>query len=351
MNLAKLSKKQAIIFAILVIIAAMGVISLASTSEDPKKATSRNIETETSPNRNPQVNALTSSQDVRPAERLEITNNLSKVILRVDNMSCSGCIYTIKTSLSGLKGIQDVLVNLSAGQTEVYYDNAQLEDVNQIADAITASGYPAKITEILGSDQLKKERELAAERAVSFIASVGEWDILRDDFNTELKHAKTRYARIYGDGVFATSQGKQLMDNLKVQIASRLIDEGIQIQEIQKAGYAVDAELVAADFQNFLNEKGIDLEQFKADIEENGYVFEYFMKKFENRVLINNYLNEKILNGLTNRFEKQRRYSTWFNNAKLLTKAVYYDKELERLIQARATGSGCSSGSSCRAGG
>ncbi len=349
MNIGKFSKKQVIIFAILVIIAVMGVISLASTSGVAKKAAPRDTKADTSSKLNQQFTALTNSQDVIPADRIEIADNISKVVLRVDNMSCSGCIYTIKSSLSGITGVRDILVNLSAGQTEVYYDKAQLEDVNQIAGAITASGYPAKITEILGPDKIKKERDLAAERSLNYIASVGEWDISRDDYNTELEHAKIRYTRIYGDGILATSQGKQLMDSLKVQIASRLIDEGIQIQEIQKAGFTVDTKTVDADFKNFLNQKGIDLEKFKVDLEENGYAFEYFMKKFENRVLINNYLNEKILNGLTNKFEKQRRYSSWFNNAKLLTKAVYYDKELERLIQAKATGSGCSSGSSCRA--
>jgi hypothetical protein len=65
-------------------------------------------------------------------------------------------------------------------------------------------------------------------------------------------------------------------------------------------------------------------------------------------VLINKYLDEKILDGPTDKFEKQRRYTSWFNNAKLLAKVVYYDRELERLIQARAAGGGCSSGSSCR---
>lgn len=351
MNKGKFNQKQLVFFAILAIVVVMGVIAVASTSGVTKKITLRNIGTDTSTKLNPQVTALNDRQDRIPAAPLDISDSLSKMVLQVDNMSCSGCIYTIKSSLSGLKGIRGVLVNLAAGQAEVYYDTSQLENVNQIASAITASGYPAKITGILGSDQIKKERKLAAERSLHFIASVGEWDISRKDYNAELEHAKTRYARVYGDAVFSTTQGKQLMDNLKAQIVSRLIEEGIQIQEIQKAGFTVDAATVDADFNNFLKQKGIELEKFKADLKENGYAFEYFLKKFENRVLIDSYLNEKILNGLTHTLEKQRRYATWFNNAKLLAKTVYYDKELERLIQAGAVGSGCSSGGSCRSAG
>ena len=73
------------------------------------------------------------------------------------------------------------------------------------------------------------------------------------------------------------------------------------------------------------------------------------MKKFEIRVLINKYLGDIILDGATDEFEKQRRYGSWFNNARLLAKVVYYDKDLERLIQTRSAGGGCSGGSSCSA--
>ena len=139
------------------------------------------------------------------------------------------------------------------------------------------------------------------------------------------------------------------MDNLKSQIASRLIDEGLQMQEIRRAGFAVNDAAVDAEFQNFLKQRGVRLAKFKADLEKTGYPFDYFIKKFENRVLINAYLESNILGSATNTYEKQRRYAAWFNNAKLLARVVYYDKEIERLVQAKAAGSGCSGGSSCSA--
>ena len=84
--------------------------------------------------------------------------------------------------------------------------------------------------------------------------------------------------------------------------------------------------------------------KFSSELKENGYEMDYFRKKFETRVLINKYLEEKILPGVTNEYEKQRRYSFWFNNARLLAKVVYYDKDLERLVRKSSSGGGCSGG-------
>jgi len=342
------SSKKDIILGVVILIVIVGVISFTFTSAIGKKGTPTETGKKSSIGINRSVNTLSDRQDEATPEKLEITDNISKAVLRVDGMSCSGCIYTIKSSLSGYTGVHDVLVNISDGQAEVYYDRTQLKDVNQIADAITTSGYPAKVTEVLSADQIRKERSFAATRSLNYIASVGEWDVSRNDFNTEQEHAKTRYAQAYGDDIFSTTRGSALMDNLKSQIASRLIDEGIQMQEIKKAGYTVGVTTVDAEFQNHLKQKGIGVEKFKTELEKAGYSFDYFMKKFENRILINRYLEDNIFESATNSFEKQRRYASWFSNARLLAKVVYYDKEIERLVQTRSAG-GCSGGSSCSA--
>jgi len=351
MDIGKFSSTNKIILlVILVLIAVIGGVSFSYISASNQKAVSPDTKVYRSANIGKSVSARTDSRQASPAGELEITDNISKVILRVDGMSCSGCIYTIKSSLTEFKGIRDILVNVAAGQTEVYYDKGQLEDVNRIAKAITASGYPAKVSEVLSADQIKKEHNLAVARSLNYIASVGEWDISRNDFNIELAHAKGRYVQVYGDKVLSGDRGKALLANLKVQIVSRLINEAIKMQEIRKAGFTVDAAIVDSTLQEFLDQSSIDPEKFKADLEKNGYTFDYFMKKFERRVLINKYLDDKIFSGISDQFEKERLYTEWFNNARLLAKAVYYDKNLERLIQANAAGGGCSSGSSCRKG-
>jgi copper chaperone CopZ len=351
MDIGKFSSTNKIILlVIIVLIAVIGGVSFSYISASNQKAVSSDTKEYLSTNIEKSVSARTDSRQALPAGELEITDNISKAILRVDGMSCSGCIYTIKSSLAGFKGVRDILVNVAAGQAEVYYDKDQLKDINRIANAITASGYPAKVSVVLSADQIKKEHNLAVARSLNYIASVGEWDISRNDFDIELAHAKSRYFQVYGDGVLDGDRGKALLDNLKVQIVSRLINEAVKMQEIQKAGFTVDAAIVDSTLQEFLDKRNVDLEKFKANLEENGYAFDYFMKKFERRVLVNKYLDDEIFNGVTDQFEKERLYTSWFNNARLLAKAVYYDKNLERLIQAKAAGGGCSSGSSCSKG-
>ena len=173
-------------------------------------------------------------------------------------MSCSGCISTIKSALSGFKGIREILVDIASGEAEVYYDKTQLKDVQSIAGAITDSGYPAEVRKIFTADQIRRERGLAGKKSSEYVARVGDFEISRVIFENELEHAKNRYAFIYGREVFDGNKGNTLVDNLKGQIATRLINEGIQLQEIQKAGYTIDAKTVEAEFSNFLSRQNLD---------------------------------------------------------------------------------------------
>jgi copper chaperone CopZ len=294
-------------------------------------------------------NQVAAGQATQPPEKTEITSDTSKVVFQVENMSCSGCISTIKSSLAGYAGIQDIIVDISGGVAEVYYDRQKITDVNRLASSITASGYPARVSQILTADQIRKEETIAAARSKFYIASVSGWDISRSDFTTELAFAKKRYQQAYGENVFVGERGKTLLDSIKAQVVSRLINEGIQMQEVQRAGYRVDPKIVEREFENFMTQKELDLEGLKASLEKNGYPFDYFMKKFENRVLLSRYLDEKVLSGAASDDDKQNQYQAWYNNARVLSKVAIYDGELKRLTQNQSSGAGCgqSSGASC----
>lgn len=272
--------------------------------------------------------------------------NLSKAVLSVSGMSCSGCISTIKGSLAGMQGVEDVLVNLSSSKAEVYFDAGTITDVTPIASAITESGYPAKVVKVVSPEEIRKEMDLAAAKSAYYIATVGGWDIARADFENELRFAKKRYSGTYGENLFETAQGKALLENLKAQITTRLINEGIVMQEVTKAKYQVEQKKVEAELDRLVQEHGKDPVQFRQSLEEAGYDFNYFKKKLEIKVLISNYLDEKILADASNQLERQNLFNAWFNNAKVLAEVIYYDTDLERLIQARAASSGCGGGGS-----
>jgi copper chaperone CopZ len=282
----------------------------------------------------------------KSSEATESTADTAKVVLQVDGMSCSGCISTIKSSLAEYEGIRDIIVNISDGLTEVYYDSRKIKDVNRLASSITASGYPAKVSQIVTADQLREEEAVAASRAKFYIASVGGWDISRTDFDTELAYATNRYKKAYGQNAFSGERGTNVLDSITAQVVSRLINEGIQMQEVQRVGYRVDSKVLDQEFDKFLKQKNIDPEGLKDSLEKNGYPFNYFMKKFENQVLLRHYIEEQVLSGAASDYDKQRQYLAWFNNARALSKVKIYDKKLERLTQKQSAGGGC--GSSCK---
>jgi len=271
----------------------------------------------------------------------DVVEKISKVVLNVRDMSCSGCIATIKGAVSDIKGIKETLVDIGNGKVEIYYDNKMLTDVSRIAQAITASGYPANVQKVFSPEEIRKENALAAAKAQYYIISVGGYEIARSDFDTELEVGKKRYSKIYGDNLFKNAQGESLLDNLKAQIISRLINEGIFMQEINRTGFRVDPKTVEIEMNAFLKEHSKDFETFKNSLMEAGYDPNYFRKKFETKVLIKRYLNEKILADASNDFEKQSQFNAWFSNAKTLAEVVYYDKNLERLVAKLSASSGC----------
>jgi copper chaperone len=271
--------------------------------------------------------------------------NSSKAVLDVQGMSCSGCINEIKSSLATIEGTGNVLVDLSAGRVEVYYDSTKLKDVGQIASAISAVGYPATLKRTLSRAELEKEKSYLDSRSKLYIAAVGNWEISREDYETELFHVKIRYENTYGMDVFNGERGRALMERLKSQVVSRLITEGVQMQEIRKTRFKLPPETVQLELNEFLEKKGMTTEKFRQALEESGYEYAYFIKKFENQITINRYVEEKVFSETSNERDKRQQYSDWFNNARLLADVVYYDRQLEAIVKNNSGGSGC--GNSC----
>ncbi len=286
-----------------------------------------------------------------PVETVKSANvaktNMAKAVLDVQGMSCSGCIYQIKSGLADIEGINDVLVDLNSGRVEVFYDRSRVMDLDKVASAITAVGYPATLKQTMTEEEIEKENTIYAARSKLYIAAVGEWEISREDFNNEIFHAQNRYKKVYGNDVFTGDQGNTLLRRLQSQVASNLISEGIQMQEIGKAGFKLPKQTVDVEFDKYLEKRNMSRANFKQALKDADYDYDYFLKKFENRLTIDRYVNEKVLSGLTNDLDKRQQYRNWYNNAQLLAKVVYYDKDLEKIVKNSSAGGGC--GSSCSA--
>ena len=67
-----------------------------------------------------------------------------EVVLQVDNMTCNGCVLTVRGSLKKLPGVLDAQVTLQPPMAVVKYDPTQTS-VEDLIRATTQAGYPSHI--------------------------------------------------------------------------------------------------------------------------------------------------------------------------------------------------------------
>lgn len=68
------------------------------------------------------------------------TSKIQKVEFTIKGMTCSGCEHHVKTEISKLKGIVEVLVSYEKGNAIVRFDNKQTS-IEEIENAINSTGY------------------------------------------------------------------------------------------------------------------------------------------------------------------------------------------------------------------
>ena len=80
---------------------------------------------------------------------------MNTIHLEVQGMSCGGCVKSVTAALTPLPGVNTVEVDLSAGNVTVNGDLSRGGD--PLVLALTAAGYPAKLTSAMrGSPPVKK---------------------------------------------------------------------------------------------------------------------------------------------------------------------------------------------------
>jgi copper chaperone len=68
----------------------------------------------------------------------------SQVELKVDGMTCQGCVRSVTKKLSGMAGVSDVAVDLAAGNATVGYDPSTTKASDLIA-AVEQIGFHASL--------------------------------------------------------------------------------------------------------------------------------------------------------------------------------------------------------------
>jgi copper chaperone CopZ len=63
----------------------------------------------------------------------KIRADLAKAVLNVRGVACSSCIQEIKDALSSIQGIEEILVDISRGTAQIYYDGKILKEPDRLA--------------------------------------------------------------------------------------------------------------------------------------------------------------------------------------------------------------------------
>ncbi len=74
----------------------------------------------------------------------KIISNSETLTLAVENMTCSGCVTTVRLGLMQLEGVADAEVTLDPPQAVVTYDPSQVT-LDALVEATRKVGYPSKV--------------------------------------------------------------------------------------------------------------------------------------------------------------------------------------------------------------
>ena len=65
---------------------------------------------------------------------------METTVLKVNGMTCGGCVRSVKNVLESIPGVSGADVSLEKAQAKVTYDPAKA-DVNRMKEAVTDAGY------------------------------------------------------------------------------------------------------------------------------------------------------------------------------------------------------------------
>ncbi len=72
---------------------------------------------------------------------------MNQKTISIDNLKCSGCANSIKSKLSGVKGLLSTEVNVDEGQVMIGYSGEEV--VQRVKQLLSEMGYPERGTSTL----------------------------------------------------------------------------------------------------------------------------------------------------------------------------------------------------------
>lgn len=102
-------------------------------------------------------------------------NNLKKIELKIDGITCQACVAKIERKLSKTNGVTEAVVNISNNIGNISYDESQIK-LSEIINIIKKLGYePKKKEEIKEEENLtqkKIKQELKKSQIIVFLSLI-----------------------------------------------------------------------------------------------------------------------------------------------------------------------------------
>jgi len=250
-------------------------------------------------------------------------------VFNVENLSCGSCVRNIQNALDGVEGVGKVEVSVTAGRSEVEYDQRQIS-ADDIAGRITAAGYPAQIRETLSAEDYRDLKADNTRLEKVYIARIGERLLPREEFN-----------RLF---IQRQSQVTQpLSDEARVSLRLQVWDELLQRELLLGAAEEHQVVVQNGEVEQEINKikaghDGIDeliLKRFGSQAA--------FNRQIKDNLIIRRHIEENVADPNLPEAQRQLVLEQWYRQLVDQTRVVIFDPALK----SAATGSGSGCGGSC----
>jgi len=250
-------------------------------------------------------------------------------VFNVENLSCSSCVRNIQQALAKVDGVGQVEVSVTAGRSEVEFDQRRI-GAEEIAQTITAAGYPAQIREILSAEDFRDLKTEHGRLGKIYIARIGERLLPRQEFD-----------QVFSQRLAQTTQplAVEARDSLRLQVWEDLLSRELLLGAAEARQVIVqDGEVEREIAEIKAGHAGID-----ELIEKRFGSQAAFARQIKNNLIIRRHLEQNVADPSLPEPQRQQALEQWYRQLVDKTRVVIFDPALK--AAASSGGAGC--GGSC----
>lgn len=255
---------------------------------------------------------------------------LAMTELQVENMTCGSCVAKITAGLKSLSGVQSVDVSVTTGTSKITFD-PQLIDAEKLAAKVTSIGFPAKVGQLLSSEQYHSLQSEESKLSADYVARIGEKLVSRTHFNQEIEK-------------YFISTGQQDSPEARVRVIGSVWQTVVQRTLLLQA--AAGNQVIVQNGEVDLRIQRMQQGMPKMDdfIRSRYGTAKKFRQQLKEDMVINRNIEQNVIAQIKDGRQRQENYNKWFQGLVDNTSIIIYDQQLK---QTASSAGGCGSGGGC----